>query len=54
MKGTMLRYRTKTNMHSRQIMRWASPQIANSATTVCAAAEGNVSRGIPSAELATM
>ena len=53
MMGTMLRYRTKTNVHSKQIMNWESAISAQRETTVRAAPDGYVLRGIPSAELAT-
>ena len=52
MKGTIARYRTNTKIQSKQIMSWESPQSAKRETTARAPAVVNVSRGIPSAELA--
>src|SRR5450631_2792315 len=53
MRGTMLRYRASTNTHTRQITKLENPRSAKRETAVCAVAGVYVSRGIPSAELAT-
>ena len=39
MTGTRLRYRTKTNMHRRLMIKLESPKSANRETVVCAAAD---------------
>jgi hypothetical protein len=52
MKGTKARYRTNTTRPIRFSISWESPQAAKRATNACSPAAVNVSKGIPSAEMA--